>query len=452
MLKRIALTLLILAAAGPAWSETLSFLASRNLAGDVSRVLGVGQMTAKVKENQVSTILIDLGGALSPSEQSFEHRRKGSLTVDLMNQAGYAAWFLAGRDLGWSNQLAKFLRRTDFPVMAANLHRVETGRHLFQVQPYTVIRSANRRIGLIGIAGSTPGVLSSDPVAAAQYYAGIVADVSDLLVVVSSAGPVADKSIAENVEQVDLVIGEDGASGALKTEGGWVVSVENSQGLWGIDLTLIDGELTEAVVSSMIIPVADRESMNQVFIGWSAELEGEPVSLGTVIGLSEGGFQTALTSPFGYFVADVIRGSAATDCALVRSDHFASDFVTGDISVYDLYRAYPLPFSVGVASIKGEELRRLLGLQDDNPLYYPSGIDAVYSQDEGGLVESSIGGVPIDPRVDYTVAIEIGASSDMALSDARVRDTGLRVRDLIGKHVRTSGSVKGVVDGRIQKR
>jgi 2',3'-cyclic-nucleotide 2'-phosphodiesterase (5'-nucleotidase family) len=214
----------------------------------------------------------------------------------------------------------------------------------------------------------------------------------------------------------------------------------------------MDDELTEAVVASMIIPVVDRESISQAFIGWSAELEGEPVSLGTVIGVSEGGFQAALTSPFGYFVADLIRASAATDCALVKADHFPSDFVTGEISVYDLYQAYPLLFTVGVANIKGEELQRLLALGDGKLPFYPSGIDAVYSQGEGGLIESTIGEVSIDPRVDYTVAIELGASSDDALSGAHVRDTGARVLDLIGQHVRTSDSVKGVVDGRIQKR
>lgn len=451
-MKQVAIILLTLVSVGSAPSETLSLLASRNLSGDVSRLLGVGQLAAKVRNNLVSVILIDLGGALSASEQSFEHRRKGSLTVDLMNQSGYAGWLLAGRDLGWSNQLTKFLRRADFPVLAANLYRAETGRHLFQVQPYTVIRTPKRRIGLIGLVGSTADIISSDPVAAADYYSGIIADACDLLVVVSSAGPGVDAAIAKNVSQVDLVIGEGPGSEALRTEGGWIVSVENAQGLWGIDLTIVDGELREAVVASVVIPVVDRESVSQAFMGWSAELEGEPVSLDTVIGFSEGGFKAALTSPFGYLVADLIRASAATDCALVRADHFLSDFVTGEISVYDLYRAYPQSFTVGVGNIKGEELQRLLTLKGDNLLFYPSGIDAVYSEGEGGLVQYTVGEVSIDPLVDYTVAFELGAPSDAAFSGSRVRDTGERVRDLIGQHVRTSATIKGVVDGRIEKR
>jgi len=253
---------------------------------------------------------------------------------------------------------------------------------------------------------------------------------------------------------VDLAIGEDTASAVLKPEHGWVVATEGGSGLWGIDLAFADGEITDVVANSMAIPKADRGSVNQAFLGWTAELEGEPVSLGTVIGQSEGGFQATLTSPLGYFVADLIRSSAETDGALVKANHFPADFVTGDITVYDLFRAYPLPFTVGVASIKGADLVRMIALVNGEPQYYPSGVDVVYGGNggEGGVVESMIGGKPIDLRVDYTIAIEYGASSALELSGVRVRDTGVRIRDLFGRHIRTSESVKGVVDGRIQRR
>ena len=88
-----------------------------------------------------------------------------------------------------------------------------------------------------------------------------------------------------------------------------------------------------------------------------------------------------------------------------------------------------------------------------DPRFTTEGIDRadVWVFDATSL-GTTIGGTPIDPRVDYTIAVEHGASVDEELSGARVRDTGIRVRDLIGKHIRTSGSVKGVVDGRIQRR
>ena len=120
--------------------------------------------------------------------------------------------------------------------------------------------------------------------------------------------------------------------------------------------------------------------------------------------------------------------------------------------MHDLYTAYPMPFTVGVLSLKGQELMRLLQLSEGNLRYVPSGITAVYSQEEDGLVEASIAGKPIDPRVDYTIAVEMGALAGDLPEGTRARDTNARVRDLLGKHVRTSGSVKGVVDGRIQRR
>ncbi len=452
MFKRVAWVFLVACTSSAAWSESLSLLASRNLTGDVARILGVGNVASAVRESGASSLLIDLGGALSPAEQAFVHRRKGSLTVDLMNRVGYAVWFLGGRDLAWSNLLTSFLRRTDFPVLAANLHRAETGRHLFQVQPYTIVRVASKRIGFIGLSGPTGGVLSPDPVEAARYYLSLISDRCDLVIVVSALGPEVDRSIATSVEGVDLVIGEDTVSRVFETEHSWVVATGSGAGLWGIDLTFGDGEITDVVTNSMPVPPVGEEAGKQALLGWTAELENEPVSLGTVIGVSEGGFQATLTSPLGHFVADLIRSSAETDGALVRANHFPPDFVTGDITVYDLFRAYPLPFTIGVASIKGAELIRLLDLVNGEMRYYPSGISVVYGANEGerGLIESMIGDKPIDPRVDYTIAIENGASRELAGS--RVRDTGVGIRDLLGQHLRTSRSVKGVVDGRIQRR
>jgi 2',3'-cyclic-nucleotide 2'-phosphodiesterase (5'-nucleotidase family) len=451
MVRNLLLLLIVAVTVGPVKAEDLSLIASRNLAGDASRILGIGELAASLKAGGTSTLLVDLGGALSPAEASFTHRRQGSLTVDLMNKSGYAAWFLGGRDLGWSNRLTRFLRRTDFPVLAANLHRPETGRHLFQVQPYTIVRVMSKRIGLIGLSDSNSDVLTSDPVSAAAYYTSLIADRTDIILVVNASGAESDRRIAD-VEGVDLVIGVGAQSDVLQTENGWIVTTDEYAGLWGIDLTLEDGAIVSAATNAMDVPPVGIGKVNQAFVGWTAQMEAEPVSLGTVIGRSEGGFSQGLTSPLGYFISDLMRGAEETDGALVRTIHFPEDFVTGDITVYDLFRAYPLPYTVGVVSIKGDELLQLLDLADGEIMYYPSGVSVVYGTAPDGLVESSLAGKPIDPRVDYTIAIETGGTLDPVFSGKSVRDTGLLIRDLLGSHIRTTETVKGVVDGRIQRR
>lgn len=452
-MRTLSTFLITILLAVPSAAENLSLLASRNLGGDVGRILGVGKVSSAVRGGGGQSLLVDLGGALSPSENAFTHRRESSLTVDLMNDAGYAAWFLSGRDLLWAEQLTRFLRRTDFPVLAANLHRAETGRHLFQVQPYTVLRVGGRRIGLLGLAEPAAGAFTADPVEAARYYASLIRPRSDLVIAASAAGPETDVAIA-GVEGVDVVVGVDAEGRVAQVDGGWLVSTDETGILWGIDLTLTDGRVTEVVANQIDVPDADRARVNEAMLGWTAEVEGEPVSLATVIGVSEGGFQAALTSPLGYLVADLMRGAASTDGALTRSNHFPDDFVTGDVTVHDLFRAYPLPFTVGVVNLKGAHLLELLALSDGELMYYPSGINVVYgtSEDGPGPVAATIGGKPIDPRVDYTIAVEHGASRRGPLGAARVRDTGMKVRDLLGRHLRTAGPVKGVVDGRVQRR
>ena len=63
MIKRMTWFVVVLALSGSVQNEPLSILASRNLGGDVSRFLGVLDIAATLKGNQVPSILIDLGGA-----------------------------------------------------------------------------------------------------------------------------------------------------------------------------------------------------------------------------------------------------------------------------------------------------------------------------------------------------------------------------------------------------
>ena len=447
-MKRLWITLAAVILAGLVNAQSLSLVASRNLAGDFAGILGTGKVVDALRRAGTSALLVDLGGAMSSAESAFEHRRKGSLTVDTMNQAGYSAWFVGGRDLAWSDQLSRFLRLTEFPVLAANLHRPETGRHLFQVQPFAILRSGSTRIGMIGLAEGSRGLLSSDPVRAARYYTGLISGRSDITIIVSVSDRATNETIAA-LEEVDLVVGVGPRKGVEGSSAGWVVQIEEGTGVWGIDLTLSEGAVSAVVASRVDVQPVSNEEVAEAMMGWTANLEGEPVSLTTVIGRSLGGFNHALTSPLGYLTADLLQASAETDGALVRTAHFPEDFVTGDVTVADLMQTYPLPYTVGVASLKGTQLLELLDPKAGELMYYPAGVSVVYGTE--GLVESRIGGKAIDPRVDYTIAVEFANGVRLG-DDVSIRDTGVAIRDLLGRHLRTSSTVKGVVDGRIQRR
>ncbi len=78
-------------------------------------------------------------------------------------------------------------------------------------------------------------------------------------------------------------------------------------------------------------------------------------------------------------------------------------------------------------------------------------MQAVYPASETGgqLVESSIGGRPIDPRVDCKIVGGKRAFANTMMG--RARDIGVGKSGLLGQHIRIQDRVKGAVDSRIQR-
>lgn len=217
--------------------------------------------------------------------------------------------------------------------------------------------------------------------------------------------------------------------------------------LAGIDLSYEAGAVTNGSVSEVDLDGLARPGGVDL-TDWFVTIEGQPVSLSSPIGQSSGGFMHAAT---GYFIADVIRKAAGTDLGLVSVGHVGQGPDEGPVTPIGLIDIYPFDSEVGVATLKGLQLRELLRLTEIGELmFYPSGAVVVYERQPEGvaaLVEVLVGGNPLEDRKDYTVAVE----TVMPIS-GRVRQTGTTVRDAVARAIRTSASLKGVVDGRIQKR
>ena len=77
----------------------------------------------------------------------------GKTVIDWMNKVGYNALVPAQHDFifGYEN-LLELSERADFPFVACNLLYQDTNEHLFQ--PYTIIESNNKNIGILGIVPS----------------------------------------------------------------------------------------------------------------------------------------------------------------------------------------------------------------------------------------------------------------------------------------------------------
>lgn len=130
----IILVALLAGAPDSAIAKDLTLVYSVDIGGDVALVSKISAFARGVREGGRPTLLVDGGNALSPAESVYVHRRHGSLSVHLMNEAGYSVWF-AGKGDASRDGFSTFAATAEFPVVATNVHRPETGRPPLQVQP-----------------------------------------------------------------------------------------------------------------------------------------------------------------------------------------------------------------------------------------------------------------------------------------------------------------------------
>ena len=450
---------------------TLTILHTNDLQGRFGQMLKVGMLAKQIQRKVGRVLLLDAGNALAPSEDAFVHpQRGGALTVDLFNRAGYDAWNLGRRDLDRSrDRLSGTLRGTTFPVLGANLHRAETGRYLFQVQPYAVVRFSDLRVGILGLSSGGGGVMVADPVAAARYYVPMLRQLSDLVVLLTHQRFEADSTLAASVPGIDLIVGggySERAPAPPPEVNGVLIRQAGEGGafLGRIDLKVTEGKVTDGkgqpiALDGTVKGGADSEA---VFGGWSAEVDGEKVELMAVLGTSAGGFGTSVGkgAAMGYLVADLVRTSAASDVAFIAASSVDPELPEGPIRVLDLYGIYAWPYRLATVSLPGRQVWAILekGLSNPQAFFYPSGLEMIYdlSRPEGDRVVSvTVGDRPLDLEKGYRVAVEDGVAETGGaglFGIATLEKSGVPIRDLLARHIKTAGVVRGEVDGRMQGR
>lgn len=423
-------------------AEELTFVYSVDIGGHVATLSKIEAFARGVRKGGRPTLLFDGGNALSSVEGAYKHPRHSSLSVHLMNQAGYNGWFVGYADASREG-FSSYAATANFPAVASNLHRPETGRPPLQVQPIAVVRAGRARIGLLGVTPQAEGFATGSPIQAAQYHVRLLAPRCDLIVALSNL-PRDEADRLGEIEDLDVVLNRSPGETVWVQSGSAYVAHVGAQ-LAGIDLTYEGRSVTGGSINEIDIeglgPAPTR------LPGWSMMVEGQPVSLTEEIGRSSGGF---IHAAVGYLIADVMRQAAGTDLGLVSVGHVGVGPPSGGITPDRLIDMYPFDANVGVATLKGAALRELLSLSDIGELmFYPSGGVLVYERQQSGgtTLDILIGGSPIVDKKDYTVAVETNVTMP-----ARVRVTETSVLDAIATKVRTSPTIRGVVDARIQKR
>jgi 2',3'-cyclic-nucleotide 2'-phosphodiesterase (5'-nucleotidase family) len=175
----------------------------------------VARRAAKIKAvraNAKDTVLLfDAGGALFG--QSLARASEGRVIIDAMNLLGYDAMVVGRADLSMGMEL--FLARVAearFPILACNLVGKD-GKLL--LPPYTILERNGVRYGILGVTdletGNAPGVVQwadvLDPVESVRKRLPELQEQSDVTIVLSRLGLEADRSLAQAVPGISVIVG-----------------------------------------------------------------------------------------------------------------------------------------------------------------------------------------------------------------------------------------------------
>ncbi|MCD8312675.1 MAG: metallophosphoesterase [Bacteroidales bacterium] len=179
----------------------------------------------------------------------------GEIEIEVMNELGFDASALGNHefDNGYDD-LARRLKKAKFDVVCANYDFSQLGDLGKYVKPYTIVKKAGKKIGIVGLLVDVTTVVDHDiaakmqyfdPIETAQKYAAMLKSEKkcDYVIVLSHVGTVGppmnnDKDIAANTHDVDLVVG--GHSHTFLSEPMFVENLDGrvvpvvTDGCWGI--------------------------------------------------------------------------------------------------------------------------------------------------------------------------------------------------------------------------
>lgn len=142
----------------------------------------------------------------------------GDIEIDVFNAAKYDAVAIGNHEFdNGVSELARRLKRLDAPALCANYDFSGTELEGL-VDPYTIVRKAGKKIGIIGLLPDISVVVSAelvkglkfiDPAEVVNRYADYLKNRKkcDLVICLSHLGYVQDKELASSVRNVDVIVG-----------------------------------------------------------------------------------------------------------------------------------------------------------------------------------------------------------------------------------------------------
>jgi 5'-nucleotidase / UDP-sugar diphosphatase len=369
---------------------------------------------------------------------------RGASVIEAMNEMRFDAMVVGNHEFDFGKAvLEERVSEARFPILGANILGFDT-----VLKPYVTHNIAGIRVIIIGVVtDETPvttdprnvaGLKFLPPAETVEKYIRQLKRPGDIVVVLSHIGYAHDRALAEKVKGIDVIVG---GHSHTKLERPVVVgdtiivqAWEHAKALGVLDITVEDGRISgfEGHLDE-IRPVGRADAAVEAIVDrYEKKVDSvldEKVGYAEV-GLDGEGVRYRETN-FGDLIADIMRETAGADAAIINGGAIRTSVPQGEIRAKDIYSALPFDDYLVAVTLTGEQIREALehGVsaveQREGRFPQVSGIAFTYawSAPPGRRVKQiSIGGVPVDPKREYTVAtndfLAAGGDGYAAFGDA----------------------------------
>jgi 2',3'-cyclic-nucleotide 2'-phosphodiesterase/3'-nucleotidase len=378
--------------ASPRDTTVLRILATTDLRADLLRGAAAASATMDSLGSECGcpTLRVDAGDAMQGSPLANE--TEGRAVVGVLNEMGYAAAAIGGRDFDWTTDtLRRRMEEARYPWLAANVFDSVTGKRPGWMTPFRLFEAAGLSIAVMGyVTPDAKALLPDDRTRALRFGEGELA-IHDVLGEIAARKPALTIVLAHAALTCDSVVcggeavrlaeqlGRSGV-GLIVSGGGRRAATTNVAGVpivqagaRGSDVAVADfvrtagGGLEVRTRIEPVDPLARSRNASLVaaleaYRRRSDSLDARPIAQ-LKRPLPREGNQYAL----GGLLAEARRNALRTDVGLVRNDAIAADLPAGAVTYGRLAAVEPGRLDLVRVTLSGTELRAVLEHALDGP-------------------------------------------------------------------------------------
>ena len=398
----------------------------------------------------------------------------------LLDRLGVDAAAMGNHELDYGQDAFRhLLALSAFPFLTAN---VQAHPEPLPVRPAVLFAKPNGpRVAVLGL--TTPelatathprnvvGISVEDPVTVARRLVPELAADADLVVVLSHMGIADDRRLAREVADIDLIVGghNHNVYAQPEQEGAVPILQAGERGRWlgRLDLDCRDGYLVRS--GYRLLPMDASAPQDPEVAAEVTRIAAEADrGLAETVGRSEvdlGARREEIRrgeAVFGDFVADLAREITQADLALFNGGGFRAGIPAGDVTLKQIYQAFPFRNELVVGDLTGAQILTALGQSAamepaDNPGGFLQVSGLRYTIAAGRPEGVTLGGQPLDPARRYRVVmpdfLAAGGDGYEVFNDMQGRvPTGRLISDMVIEAFRVGEPVAPRLDGRIVRR